>query len=66
MKVIFTAILFLVFATPAFARFDDGVDAFVRANYALVAGKWQPLASRGDADAARNLHIFPQGAYHGR
>jgi len=65
-KVIFTAILFLFFATPAFARFDDGVDAFVRANYALVAGKWQPLASRGNAVAARTLHIFSQGAYHGR
>lgn len=46
----------------ASANFDDGVDAFKRGDYARAAKEWRPLASSGDADAARNLaRLYHEG-----
>lgn len=55
---------FLFFAlallAPLVARagFEQGVDAYHRGNFALAAQEWTPLASAGDADAARNLAML--------
>jgi hypothetical protein len=37
------------------AGFNDGVDAYLRKDYAKAFREWEPLAHRGDTDAARNL-----------
>jgi TPR repeat protein len=54
MKNLLASIL-IFFPLFAFATFEDGVDAFNRGDYAKAAKQWQPLASKGDSDAARNL-----------
>ncbi len=59
------AIFFIVFSCAfnvALAGFEEGVDAFNRGNYSLAFEHWQPLASSGDADAARNVgRLFHEG-----
>ncbi len=37
------------------AAFDDGLAAFVRADYATAIRHWEPLAEAGNADAQYNL-----------
>jgi TPR repeat protein len=57
-------LLSLLLSLPliAFATFEDGVDAFNRADYSRAAMEWQPLANSGDPDAARNLaRLYQQG-----
>lgn len=59
MKTAWLASLLLI-PGAVFAGFEEGVDAFNKGNYHQAAREWQPLAARGDADAARNL----AGLYH--
>ena len=40
------------------AGFEDGVNAFHRGQYIIAAQEWQPLATKGDPDAARNLAML--------
>lgn len=46
------AMLCTLFTTVACAAaFDDGLAAFVRADYATAIRHWEPLAEAGNADA---------------
>ena len=50
------AMLCTLFTTVACAAaFDDGLAAFVRADYATAIRHWEPLAEAGNADAQYNL-----------
>lgn len=54
-------VLFLsivIFATPTWADFQAGMDAYGRGDYATALREWQPLAERGHADAQYNLGML--------
>ena len=46
---------FLVSATPVWADFQAGEDAYNRGDYDTALREWLPLAEQGDADAQFNL-----------
>ena len=60
MKRLFTICLAgVAFATtPAFADFQDGVNAFENGDFAAALGEWQPLAEQGNSDAQYNLGLM--------
>ena len=45
----------LLVPSAAAAGFDDGVDAWLRGDFARAAAEWGPLAESGHAQAANNL-----------
>jgi TPR repeat protein len=45
-------------ATPAWADFDTGMDAYERGNYATALSEWRPLAEKGDAHAQLYLGVL--------
>jgi len=51
--VLFVALLLL--PAVAAAGFEEGVDAYLRGEYARARTEWTPLAERGNAQAAYNL-----------
>ena len=52
-------IVAVAFATaPAFAGFQEGVDAFERGDYKTALREFQHLAEQGDADAQYLLGVF--------
>ncbi len=42
-------------AAPAWAGWDEGVDAYNRGDYAMALREWRPLAEQGHANAQFNL-----------
>jgi len=58
MKRITAAALMILFALPAWADFQDGVDAADRGDFETALREWQPLADQGDADAQFNLGVM--------
>jgi TPR repeat protein len=42
-------------ATPAWADFQAGMDAYARGDCAIAMQEWRPLAEKGDANAQYNL-----------
>ena len=54
--------LCLLLATPSWAGFNEGSDAYVRGDYAAALREWHPLAEQGHAGAQKNLGvIYRQG-----
>jgi TPR repeat protein len=51
-------------ATPAWADFQAGMDAYLRGDYAPALREWRPLVEQGDADAQYNLRVL-YGRGHG-
>jgi TPR repeat protein len=51
-------LLVLSFATPAWADFQAGVDAYDRGDYATALREWRPLAELGIAPAQLNLGLL--------
>jgi TPR repeat protein len=45
-------------ATPAWADFETGMDAYERGNYATALSEWRPLAEKGDAQAQLHLGML--------
>jgi len=48
-------LLIVCLATPAWADFQAGVDAYKRKDYATALREWQPLAEQGDARSQLKL-----------
>ena len=48
-------LLTVCLATPAWADFQAGMDAYLRGDYATTLHEWRPLAEQGNADAQNNL-----------
>jgi uncharacterized protein len=51
MKRIATAAVLILFVLPAWADYQDGMDAAERGDYATALKEWRPLANKGDAQA---------------
>jgi TPR repeat protein len=51
----FPVLLTLLFGTPAFADFQNGLDAANRGDYATALKEWVPLAEKGNAYAQSSL-----------
>jgi TPR repeat protein len=49
------AVLVMLVVWPAWADFQDGMDAYNRGDYATTLEEWRPLAEQGDALAQNNL-----------
>ncbi|MDA0740161.1 MAG: tetratricopeptide repeat protein, partial [Nitrospirae bacterium] len=47
--------LSLMLATPAWADYQAGVDAYERGDYETALKEWRPLADQGNATAQLNL-----------
>ncbi len=45
-------------ATPAWADFQAGMDAYNLGDYTTAMQEWRPLAEQGDADAQYNLGLL--------
>ncbi len=60
MKRLFTICLAgVAFAgAPAFADFQDGVNAFENGDFAAALAEWKPLAEQGNTDAQYNLGLM--------
>ena len=61
---VFPVLVILLFGTPAFADFNDGLTAYNEGRYADAFREWKPLAEKGMADAQFNLawmHYFGKG-----
>jgi hypothetical protein len=43
---------------PAWAGFNEGVDAYNRGDYATAVREWRPLAKQGTAEAQYNLGVM--------
>ncbi len=43
---------------PAWAGFNEGVDAYIRGDYATALREWRPLAEQGYASAQNNLGLI--------
>ncbi len=57
-----TIFLCLLLATPAWAGFSEGSDAYDRGDYAAALQEWHSLAEQGHARAQKNLGvIYRQG-----
>jgi TPR repeat protein len=48
----------LSLGTPAYADFQEGLDAYKRNDYATAFKEWKPLAEQGDANAQYNLGLL--------
>ena len=57
-RFIFGAILLAGLGAPAWADFQDGLDAHNRGDYASALREWIPLAERGNARAQHELGIM--------
>ncbi len=54
----------LILATPAWADFQAGVNAYERGDYETALAEFRPLAEQGDGDAQFNLgamYFYSQG-----
>ena len=45
-------------ATPAWADFEAGMEAYKGSEYATALREWRPLAEQGDANAQFNLGML--------
>ncbi len=45
-------------ATPVFADYQKGLDAFSNGDYAAAVAEWRPLAEKGDVKAQFNLGLM--------
>jgi TPR repeat protein len=54
----YALLLVLSFATPAWADFQAGVDAYDHGDYATALREWRPLAELGIAPAQLNLGLL--------
>ena len=50
-------------ATPAWADFQAGMDAYRHGDYARALREWRPLAEQGDADAQYRLGVLYANGY---
>ena len=48
----------IALASPAWAGFDAGVEAYKAGDYGAAMREWRPLAERGDGRAQHNLGIL--------
>jgi TPR repeat protein len=55
---VFPVLLVILFATPAFADFQKGVEAVERGDYETAFNEWAPIAERGGAVAQNNLGLL--------
>jgi TPR repeat protein len=55
MKHIAIAAVMILLALPAWADYQDGVDAFDKGDYATALEEWRPLAEQGNASAQNAL-----------
>jgi TPR repeat protein len=55
MRRITAAAVMILFALPAWADFQDGLDAANRGDFETALREWQPLADQGDVSAQHNL-----------
>ena len=55
--------ILLLLALPAWADFQDGLDAYDRGDYATALTEWRPLAEQGDANAQYNLGVMYDDMY---
>ena len=61
-RIIFGAILLAGLGAPAWADFQDGLDAHNRGDYATALREWKPLAERGNARAQHELgYMYAKG-----
>ena len=60
MKRIGAAAVFILFALPAWADFQDGLEAYARGDYGNALLEWWPLAIQGNADAQLYLGVMYQ------
>jgi TPR repeat protein len=54
---------FLLLATPAFADFNEGVEAYKRGDYKAALAEFKPLAEAGDARSQTNLGLMYSKGY---
>ena len=58
---IFVALL-VAYATPAWADFDSGLTAYMKADYRTAYAEFAPLADQGNADAQNMLgYMYAKG-----
>ena len=58
-KYVALLIVWVAFATaPAFAGWEEGVDAYNKGDYKTALREWQPLAEQGDVDAQFYLGVM--------
>jgi TPR repeat protein len=50
-----TIVLLIAHASPVWAGFDEGADAYQSGDYETALREWRPLAEQGDASAQFNL-----------
>jgi TPR repeat protein len=56
------AVILCAVASPVWADFQTGYDAYQRADFATALREWKPLAERGDVDAQKYLgNIYRKG-----
>jgi uncharacterized protein len=55
MKRIAAVTVLILLALPAWADFQDGLDAYNRGDYKTALREWQPLAAQGNASAQFRL-----------
>ena len=55
MKRIAAAAVMILFALPAWADFQDGLDAYDRGDYSTAFKEWLPLAKAGNGEAQLRL-----------
>ena len=63
MNRIATAAVLILFALPACADFQDGMDAADRGDYGTALLEWWPLAIQGDAWAQNSLGVMYENGY---
>ncbi len=54
-SIMFAGLAATALASPALASVKDGIDAWMRGDYAAAVAEWRKLALTGDADAQFNL-----------
>ncbi|MDA0221360.1 MAG: tetratricopeptide repeat protein, partial [Proteobacteria bacterium] len=52
------AVLVMLVVWPAWADYQDGVDAYNRGDYATALHEWRPLAEQGNAYAQSILGVM--------
>ena len=55
MRILVGAIAAAMLVAPAGASVRGGIEAWQKGDFAAAVAAWQPLAAKGDADAAFNL-----------
>ncbi len=57
---VYSFLLVVLMASPAWAGYDEGMAAYKRGDYATAMREWRPLAEQGDAEAQSNLGFMYQ------